>query len=286
VKHLVTILFVVLILPTCIPRAEQSKPTTTRKELFGIQLRPRAIELLAEVEKLYGRPVVEEDNTNTVSKSGLGDAAANILRNGSPVIKINTLKGKDEDSIVHELFHLKLFAQGYSLPPAIRKDGKFTEEAFVHILSAFIHDPLQHSIIFPEMRKMGFDPDSLQRVTVRKAIKTKKFDIEGRSPSDTSRILALYYFQFSLHIEDKDLLSAMEKLYTSSEWDDALSKGRRMLAAAKAAAPYTPETMIAAYVKCLNIFHENEVQFFFNQWVQKYDDIPVVRVAVIDVKFL
>jgi hypothetical protein len=71
------------------------------RKVFGIELRPSANLLLHEVETLYGKKLVEQDNTTNKSKSGIGNAAANVLPDGSPLIYINDNSSKNEDSVVH-----------------------------------------------------------------------------------------------------------------------------------------------------------------------------------------
>lgn len=270
------------------PGTRQSPVRTASqsRKLFGIQLRPSAQALLSEVENLYGKTVVEADNTNSESKSALGDAASNVLPDGAPVISINVTSGKNEDSIVHELFHLKLFAQGHSTPPAIRigNTGKtFDTGVIVHLIMGLVHGPLQHSLFFPEMRRMGFDPDGEQRETVLKAIRGGKFEvIEGLSAADRDRLLAMYFFEFSMHFTDVKLLSAMAGWFKNAGWIKPLAMGEAMVGVARKAYPYTPQTLIDTFVRCLNVLYEGESQFTFDQWVRRTASPLPIRIAVLN----
>lgn len=268
--------------------AQQSSAATTsqNRKLFGIELRPSAQALLNEVENLYGKRVIEQDNINIKTKSGIGDAGSRVLIDGSPIITINYNSGKNEDSIVHELFHLKLYAQGYSTAPGIRigNTGKtFDTSIFVHAIMGFIHDPLQHSLFFPKMRKMGFDPDKGQRDTVSKAIREGKFELlDNLSPIDTDRFLAMYYFQFSMHFTDTKLLSDMTRLFKRAGWIKPLAMGEAMLRIARRAYPYTPQTLIDTFIRCLNVLYEGESRYTFAQWVPRTETPSAIRVAVLN----
>lgn len=266
------------------PPVGENALTERKSHLFGVKLGTEAAKLLAEVESLYGRPVVEKDLTNTNQKDGIGDAGSNILQDGSPVIIVNTTTDKDEKSIVHELYHLKLFAQGYSQPPPIWDGKGYSNASFTHLISALIYDPLTHSLIFPEMRRMGIDPDKAQRETVKQAIKDREFEsVKSRTPSEGKRFLAMYYFEFSMNLADTNLLSEMRELYKTAGWTEALDKGMKMVSLAKATRPMTPESMVEVYINCLNILYAGEATFSLNRWVQKFEFLPNIRAAVLKV---
>lgn len=72
------------------------------RKMFGVKLRPAAVSLLKEVEKLYGKPVKAEEY-ELVGFHG----RTRIDEDGTPVIILNRSTGKTEETIVHELFHLK-----------------------------------------------------------------------------------------------------------------------------------------------------------------------------------
>src|SRR4051812_9607689 len=85
----------------CKPRVEEF--VGTRQSLFGINLRPQAVKLLEQVEKVSGKYVREyvcPDN------GGATVARSSIDSEGNPFIMILGSRGSDEDAIVHELFHL------------------------------------------------------------------------------------------------------------------------------------------------------------------------------------
>ena len=102
-----------------------------KTHLFGIELKqPASLELLREVEEFYGREVREVDNTFGEKKSAISMAESNIP-SGIPTIIVHRVEGKDEGVIVHELYHLKLFAMGFSPTPQIWDGKTETIEPFV-----------------------------------------------------------------------------------------------------------------------------------------------------------
>lgn len=264
---------------------QPSATPSQNRQLFGIGLGPSAQALLNDVESLYGKKVIELDNTNG-EVSDLGDAGSNVLPDGTPVISLNNKLDKNEGTMVHELFHLKLFAQGFSTPPGIRigDNGKtFDTSLFVQLVMALVYSPLQHSIFFPEMRRMGFDPDKEQRNTVLKAIQEKKFEFpEKMSLTDKDRLIAMYYFQFSMHFTDKKLLSMMTKLFKTAGWIKSLQMGEAMVRIARTNYPYTPQSLIDTFISCLNILYDGERLYTFAGWVSRTETPLVTRVAVLN----
>jgi hypothetical protein len=169
----------------------------TRRDLFGITLSSSATKLLNQVENLYKNPVYEKLGKDlSTDTSGFADTD----KDGTPIITINPQIGRTEENIVHELFHLKMQAQGYPLfdfdaPPQVMQKNR----AYFDEMRQKIYDPLTHRIFFPEMRRMGLDPDAHIRAQYRENRKSSE------KPSED--FLALYYFRLALELDDQSLLS-------------------------------------------------------------------------------
>ena len=79
--------------------------------MFETDLRPGAVNLLEEIERSFGKQVVERftEEPSVFANNGIGP-------DGTPFVAINKSKTIDEGIIVHELFHLKLKALGFPSP--------------------------------------------------------------------------------------------------------------------------------------------------------------------------
>ncbi len=263
-----------------------------RTHLFGIKLRLKALELLREVEDFYGRKVKEvddtaEDNTSHEAKLGASAAESNVLSDGTPIITIHMKEAKTEYAIVHELYHLKLFTIGLSLTPIIWDGNTKIIEPFVRQFSASVYDPLQHSLFYPKLREMGFDPDEGQREDFKKDLeKVRIVGVKKITSTESKKILIMDYFQHSLHFEDKKLLSEMTEIYKYAGWKEELIKGKEMVFIAKSANLYQPDSMIEAYKKCLNILYKGEAKFTFDRWLQPFPNLPKIQVAVLKIEYI
>ena len=140
--------------PDC-PATDQTATTSRPNIMFGIKLRPEAVKLREDVERFFGTPILEERRSDPKSRYYAG---AGFAPSGAPQITLFR-EVTDEASVVHELLHLKLIAEGF---PFL----KFTlpiefinvpTTRFLQIVQSHIDDTLQHRLFFPEMRRMGYD---------------------------------------------------------------------------------------------------------------------------------
>lgn len=111
-------LLLTFILFSCLVIRDDVKAVDERREMFGVKLRPSGVDLLGEVEKFYGKPVHEEER----QLAGF-HGQTRVDADGTPVLILNRSTGKKEESIVHELFHLRMIGEGsptiaFSLPAA------------------------------------------------------------------------------------------------------------------------------------------------------------------------
>jgi hypothetical protein len=128
------------------------KFSSARERLFGIKLRPPAIKLLEKKERQAKKPVNEylcpDSGGATVAFSQIDD-------NGYPYIALNASRGLDEDTIVHELFHLRLMVKGFPMFKPCATEGLSPEVVrYLGLARMVIDSSLQHYMFFPEMRNL------------------------------------------------------------------------------------------------------------------------------------
>lgn len=139
-----------------------------QRQLFGIELSLPARRLLAEVEQSYGKHVRDEVAINWETVQ-LGYSF--VADDGTPVIQINDNLERKEEVIVHELFHLKQRAKGFYMINFVFSSGAayYKYAAYCKLLLMLLHEPLQHWIFYPEMRKAGFDPSAVLKADFERA---------------------------------------------------------------------------------------------------------------------
>jgi hypothetical protein len=73
-----------------------------------------------------------------------------LIHDGTPVVFLNPNRFVTKETIVHELFHLKMIAEGsphitFSMPIG----SKEVEKAKLSSLFGHLRSPIQHSMFFP-----------------------------------------------------------------------------------------------------------------------------------------
>jgi len=252
------------------------RPSTERflNGAFREMLRPQARQLLADVEKSYGREVrvkVMSDWENHL----IGESS--LEEDGTPEIRLNASTGRTEVCAVHELFHLKLKAEGY---PAIILTGDLTEShrAYFANAASVIRETLQHRAFYPEMRRMGFTPEAMQRVLLKRVMKGDRDDGVNVAPDEVS--LALYYFKACLEVEDRELISHIEKTYEKKQFIWGLETGKMLVGLAREYKSQSPEEEIGLLIRCLNALFSDKVSFGVRRWLRRFD---IENVAVIEI---
>lgn len=235
------------------------------RNMFGIDLRGEARMLWAEIEEHYKRPVRELllDDLGYSYYAGLAD----VDPDGTPVVKLRSTNRVTEEIIVHELYHLKFYAEGY---PVIRLEyptawKEEREQARVRFIVAQIYDTIEHRIFYPRMRAMGLAPDD----TLKSSI---EFDLEGDRrgedvPGLTRReALAIEYFQAALLLGDERLLARLTNHYRSRGWDRALDTGRAMAELVRRSQPSTPNEAVTTLMRCLALMERATNGYEISGW--------------------
>jgi len=243
------VLFFVPVVPTfeCKTERAPQKMKDSKKSLFGVNLRLEAQKLLTVVENYYGKPI-EESRASNWPPGKIGHAT--VKSDGTPVITMNSSIPINEEDIVHELFHLKLNAEGfyaYHYYESDTRDKIERNKEFLEFLSASVYDPIQHQLFNPEIRKMGLEPSLI----IKKAVESR---VQSKSTAGLSEEAdrAVFYFRAALELNDKKLLNKLDQLYRKNRWDDSLNIGIDLANIIVKAKPKTPEQVLSAYVNCIN----------------------------------
>jgi hypothetical protein len=244
-----------------------------KRQLLGIELHDTAIALLEEVERLHRKPIrVREEGSLPPDIKGFADTATD----GIPTIVINRMTGCTEENIVHELFHLKMQAEGFPLFGfEFASTSARRNEEFLKAMRQRIYDPITHRIFFPEMRRMGLTPDG--------HIKAAYYENRNSNDEPSEDFLALYYFRITLEIDDAKLLSEMEQWYQEKLWNIALSKGKGLVGIVSELKPRSPNEMVVAFIQCANYLLKGEIEFEFQRMEERKYNVLTKNFAIIKV---
>ena len=94
-----------------------------------------------------------------------------ITPDGTPTIKCHQAHGDlNEEIIVHQLAHLKLKAAGF---PTIEFNG--IERNLSQWIDDDLYDSIQHWIMYPHLRKLGYSPDAARKSEV--SVRSPRIDL-------------------------------------------------------------------------------------------------------------
>lgn len=234
--------------------------STSRATLFGVRLSEAGTRLLREVERAYGKSVVEMPPRAGAPPGEAGTAL--VREDGTPLICINPAVSRREEVIVHELFHLKLYAEGYHHIQYAAGSG--LDRARLHgmaesLLVPWLDSQVQHNIFYPRMRRMGFDPAFDQREPLLEIFKSPP--LMGEDLVFASRVWALLYFRAATQINDRVTRARVEEYYRRPELGQALELGKRLTSLYLKAVPLTPDGALRLTVEFCNILFDYLYQF-------------------------
>jgi hypothetical protein len=231
--------------------------------MFGIELSAPAEELLRDVESAYGKPVSEiEENTWEPSRYG----QSIVKPDGTPTITINSSTGRTEATIVHELLHLKLRAEGFPiLGYEFPADTNTTaNKEYMIWIGAHLRDPIQHWIFYPRMQDLGVDPDMELRIEFEAALERGYF--LNLNAATKSVALTLYYLKAALQLNDPKMLNRIVRWYKKRDWKKPLSLGEQLVQVVLDSNPQTPREEIAVFLRCLNLLQKGAAKFELSDW--------------------
>jgi len=219
----------------------------TRGILFGIFLRPESIKLLAEVERLSGKQVREYMEQDS---GGETVAFSFIEADGTPFITIRGERGLNEDTIVHELFHLKMIVKGFPIlvtcpTPDISNPNVIEYAKFVR---ANVDNAIQHWMFYPEIRRMGLKPqDGYDKL----ATVNQSNDWNDLTEFNKREGRILRFFRNTLEINEPPILENLVRWYKSKGWNEELEVGQRMVMLVKNAYLSNPQNVVQIIKRCL-----------------------------------
>ena len=261
-------LVALFLLPVLIPgaNAQLQRSTNISRELFGVVLQRSSNQLLEQVERMYGKPVRTERFDNASRPDCLRYAESDVEEDGTPVIRVGEHIRPTENVIVHELFHLKLQAEGY--PGAIswewpREEMTSGNQAYTALLFDHVFSEIVHWVFYPEMRQMGFYP---QLVVMNELAEAFETGIRVGTNADTR---ALYYLKFALHVQDESVRARLRNIYQQNGWEEGLVLGEKLVGAITGANPRTREEILAVFLRCINLLTEGVVRFDFRGWEKR-----------------
>jgi hypothetical protein len=259
--------------------SEVSKAPPPR-QLFGVELRPQAAELLAEVEKHYGKRVRAEVNANL--DYSYYAALSSVDQDGTPSIRMDRDVPPTEATIVHELVHIKLYSKGFPVirlnyPPSWRTDK---EQAHVRYIVAMVYDAIIHSIIYPQVRAMELKPDESLHSQLDLIMADQFEDYPGVPRQD---VRTIFYLNAALLLEDREFFERVADAYVTRHWYESAAVGRYLADLIAAAKPSTPEEAVFVLLRCLEVIQHEINSFELDYWETEKRGEHSLRRAVIKV---
>jgi hypothetical protein len=231
--------------------------------MFGIELSPPAQQLLREVEAAYGESVLEKE-VDTWEASHYGESS--VTSDGTPAVTINTSTGRTEATIVHELLHLKLRAEGFPILAFEFPAGKNTQanREYMAWIGFHLRDPIQHWIFYPQIRDIGIDPDAELKAEFEAALERGNF--VNLNAATKREALTLYYLKAALQLNDPDMVNRIVRWYKKKEWKKSLILGEKLVQVVLNSRPQTPKEEISVFLQCLNLLLRGAAKFELAEW--------------------
>jgi hypothetical protein len=242
----------------------RGNPRTGRERiLLGVKLRPQLVDLLIEVEGLFGNKQVQarfervRESREFVDRVGTTE----ITKDGTPIIKVDdSIDSKDklriERIVAHELLHLRLRGKRFPL---------FTFNGAAPLMNQFnfylatarhaIRNGIEHWMFAADMRRMGFDASAELK---------RGFDIlkqQAKPGYGDDILLTLNYFRALLEYDDPKLLAELRLFYLDHQWERMIESGEKLAALVLATKPQTPDDVKATFLQCLNALLSKSLRF-------------------------
>ena len=284
---LVAVLLILALFAVSCRRDTQSEAAASNRtaalparQLFGIELRPQARELVAEIENHYGKPVREEVRRNL--DYSYYAALSSVDSDGTPSIRMDADVPPTEATIVHELWHIKLYAKGF---PVIRLNYPHSwstdrQQAHVRYIVAMIYDAIIHTIIYPQVRAMDLKPEEALYSQMELIMSDQFADYPGVPRKD---VRTIFYLNAALLLEDREFFERVTDAYMTRHWYESVAIGRVLSDMVTAAKPSTPEEVIFILMRCLEVIQHDINNFELDYWETEKRGEHSLRRAVIKV---
>jgi hypothetical protein len=188
------------------------------REFLGLRLSHGASALLDDVERLYGRAISAEKKAFPGERWG----TAEVAEDGTPIVRVSPA-ALDEDVIVHELFHLKLQAEG--APVFLwSSDGDAHDLNWLVHAQNQIYAALQHRSFADEMRRLNLDPAARIRRSLESAIENRTIG-ERHDEIGKAIILARVFLELGANGE----FTVMRRLFVEQGWSKSVWLGNSMI---------------------------------------------------------
>ena len=284
ILNIIVVLFILAaFIPACRrnPQSEatpQSGADLAARQMFGVELRPQARALLSEIESHYGKRV-REDTKSNLDYSYYAALAA-VDTDGTPSITMDRDVPATEATIVHELFHIKLYSTGFPVVRLNYPGSGITEDQKAHVryIVAMIYDAIIHTIIYPEVREMGLKPDEALYSQLDLIMSDQFEDFAGVPRQD---VRTIYYLNAALILKDQEFFERVTDTYIRRHWYEEVAIGRVLADMVKAAKPSTPEESIFILLRCLDVIQHDTNRFELDYWeTEKRGDHSLRRAAI------
>ena len=232
-------------------------------------MRSDAVKLLDDVARLYNKRVIAINTSLSTNVSALAEVAID----GSPVIKVPPDRDPTEADLVHELFHLKLIAEGFGFIRFSRPLPSAVETR----LSQWVKDPIEHTIFFPQMKEMGFNPaEQIEKI----ASNTRAGLIAEPGQAPELSVVPLFALQMAL----RDSPAVFESFIKGRVNETDIAVSRQAVEIVSKDEPGTPDEEIATLVKVLNCLVPTIGTFSFTNWDLQKKGAVTVKTAIIQVE--
>ena len=270
-------IFAVLALVLLLGQEPSTNQPECKKLLGPVCLQGESSALLEEVEKLHGKRVQLQNTT----KHDVGNSRTEP--DGTPILQLNPSiysksELRQEAAVVHELFHLKMKANGYPFvgfePTALYE----ANAAFFDEMNLLVFSTIEHMIFYPQMRKMGLDPSTeFEEYFLQ-------LDQRGDGPTPPNdRQRAVFFMKAALEFTDRKLVEKLEQWYETHQWSKALAAGKDLAKTVTNSQLSSPDDEIHIFVRCMNILVGDMAKFSLVKWEERYYGSVVARVGVVRV---
>lgn len=246
----------------------QAPAQDTQRQLCDIRLSSAVGKVLDGVEHEYGKPVVCRLDVLR------GEAAKFDLSTGIPVVTLDKTDGKSEGEILHELLHLQIRADLVTvvfLPPLPPPDvSKATLDKVMWDLTEL----MDHSLMYPQMRSMGFDPDKYDRTGIERGLSMPK----GHPPwgKYPPQIRAMAFANLTL-VSNRALVKRLEDSIDRAGWHDSVVLGEKIEELVRSGEVGTRDGRARTSILCLNLLFGNkfEMRWEYKEFVLSLGTGPI-----------
>ncbi|MBV9762089.1 MAG: hypothetical protein JO340_16110 [Acidobacteriaceae bacterium] len=183
-----------------------------------------------------------------------------IADDGTPVVQL-AADSHDEDHLVHELMHLKLFLEGFPIGAewALGCDNK-REFRLAEWSRMNLNEAIDHWIFYPQIRAMGMTPDQSYVNDLKKMV------MSADAASIPARSLAVDYFRAKTMAGQQNLARSVREWCLAGHQAEAVKAGDAMFEILMKQRPASPDQAIETYVACANVLFEDAKGFKFLGW--------------------